>query len=70
MKINQYIWKTKSKEIISCDEKLKILNENLNEIESLCQSAMDDAILMGCDEEDFKSKVIELIKNSKFSFSK
>ena len=70
MKGNQYIWKTKSKEMISCDEKLKILNENLIEIESLCQSAMDDAILMGCDEEDFKSKVIEVIKNSKFSFSK
>ena len=70
MKGNQYIWKTKSKEIISCDEKLKILNENLIEIEILCQSAMDDAILMGCDEEDFKSKVIEVIKNSKFSFSK
>ncbi|MAJ02921.1 MAG: hypothetical protein CMP37_03305 [Rickettsiales bacterium] len=70
MKGDQYIWRTKSKEIISCDEKLKILNENLIEIEILCQSAMDDAILMGCDEEDFKSKVIEVIKNSKFSFSK
>ena len=70
MKGNKYIWKTKTKEIISCDEKLKILNENLVEIENLCQGAMDDAILMGCDEKDFKSKVIEVIKNSKFSFSK
>jgi DNA-directed RNA polymerase subunit H (RpoH/RPB5) len=70
MKGNKYIWKTKTKEIISCDEKLKILNENLIEIENLCQGAMDDAILMGCDEKDFKSKVIEVIKNSKFSFSK
>ena len=70
MKGNKYIWKTKTKEIISCDEKIKILNENLIEIENLCQGAMDDAILMGCDEKDFKSKVIEVIKNSKFSFSK
>ena len=70
MKVNKYIWKTKSNEIISCDEKLKILNENLTEIENIFQSSMDDAILMGCDENDFKSKVIELIKNSKFSFLK
>jgi len=70
MKFNKHIWKTKSKEIISCDEKLKILDENLIEIENIFQSAMDDAILMGCDENDFKSKVIKLIKNSKFSFSK
>ncbi|MDC3091166.1 hypothetical protein OA848_02135 [Rickettsiales bacterium] len=70
MKVNKYTWKTKSNEVISCDEKLKILNENLTEIENIFQSSMDDAILMGCDENDFKSKVIELIKNSKFSFLK
>ncbi len=70
MNNNKYIWRTKSNEIISCDEKIKILNENFVELENIFQSALDDAILMGCDEDDFKLKVKNVINDLKFSFKK
>ena len=70
MSKKNYTWIGKSNEIISCDEKLKVLNENFEELESNFQNFFDDAILMGCDEKDFKNKVLEMVQNSKFSFGK
>ena len=70
MSKSKYIWISKSNEIISCDEKLKVLNENFDELESNFQNFFDDAILMGCDENDFKKKVLEMVHKSKFSFEK
>ena len=35
---------------LACEEKEKVLNENLEEIRNLCQDALEDALLMGCDE--------------------
>ncbi len=61
-------WKDKKNKLISCDEKLKVLNENFDEIRNTTQNAYDDAILMGCNESDFKSKLITLIKELEFSY--
>ena len=44
-------WRDAAGAPISCDEKLKVLNENWREIAQLCQEAMEDAVLMGCSEE-------------------
>lgn len=44
------IWRQPDGELVSCEEKLKVLNENLEEIRQYCQDAFEDAILMGCDE--------------------
>ena len=35
---------------VSCREKIKVLNENLDEIREMAQDALEDAVLMGCDE--------------------
>jgi hypothetical protein len=35
---------------VSCREKIQVLNENLDEIRGMAQDALEDAILMGCDE--------------------
>ena len=69
-KINKFIWYSKDKMIISCDETNKVLNENHSEVQSLIQNAFDDAILMGCDEEDVKGKIINLVNNLEFSLGK
>ncbi len=55
-KSNQLLWYTKEKKVISCDETNKVLNENYIEISNIIQNSFDDAILMGCDENDFKKK--------------
>ena len=54
-------WRSPSGETIACVEKLKMLRENIDEIRSLCQDAIDDAVLMGCDEAQFRDAVIEAI---------
>ena len=68
-KINKFIWYSKDKKIISCDETNKVLNENHSEVQSLIQNAFDDAILMGCDEEDVKGKIINLVNNTVVNIS-
>jgi hypothetical protein len=48
-------WLTPDGEPVSCLEKIKVLNENLEEIRVLAQEALEDAVLMGADEEQFRS---------------
>jgi hypothetical protein len=44
------VWLTPEGEKVSCVEKIKVLNENLAELRALAQDALEDAVLMGCDE--------------------
>ena len=44
------VWRTPEGEPVSCVEKIKVLNENLTELKELAQEALEDAVLMGCDE--------------------
>ena len=44
------VWRQPDGSPVSCVEKIKVLNENLAEIEQMAQDALEDAILMGCDE--------------------
>ncbi len=55
------IWRSPKGEIIACVEKNKVLQENLEEIRQVCQDALEDAVLMGCDEQQFRSVLAELI---------
>jgi hypothetical protein len=43
-------WRQPDGSVVSCEEKLKVLDENLAEIRQICQDAFEDALLMGCDE--------------------
>jgi len=45
---------------VACVEKLKVLRENLEEIQQLCQEALEDAVLMECDERQFKQVLVNL----------
>ena len=56
------IWRSPSGEIVACIEKLKVLRENLEEIQQLCQDALEDAVLMGCDERQFKQVLDNLVQ--------
>ncbi|HUK10128.1 MAG TPA: hypothetical protein VLX09_19815 [Stellaceae bacterium] len=59
-KLELPVWLTPQGEKVSCIEKIKILNENLEEINAMAQEALEDAVLMGCDEHQFR-QVIEKI---------
>ena len=43
-------WRQPDGTPVSCMEKIKVLNENLGEIQQMAQDALEDAVLMGCDE--------------------
>lgn len=47
---------------VSCREKIKVLNENLDEIRELAQDALEDAILMGCDERQVRQVLHEMME--------
>lgn len=46
---------------LSCREKIKILNENLEEIREMAQDALEDGILMGCDEAQLREVLLALV---------
>ena len=42
-------------------DKIKVLNENLGELRDMAQDALEDAVLMGCDEAQFRRVVRALV---------
>jgi len=57
------VWRAPDGSPVSCLEKLKVLNENIAEIRALAQEALEDAVLMGCDERQVR-KVLHAVISS------
>ncbi len=57
------VWHTPQGEPVSCIEKIKVLNENLEEIRAMAQEALEDAVLMGCDEAQFRQVLHDLAES-------
>ena len=55
------VWRRPDGKPVSCLEKIKVLNQNIHEIEGLCADALEDGVLMGCDAEQIKAALHELI---------
>ncbi len=54
-------WLTPQGQPVSCREKIKVLNENLDEIRQMCQDALEDGILMDCDEAQLRATLHQLV---------
>jgi hypothetical protein len=54
-------WLTPEGEPVSCVEKIKVLNENLAELRELAQEALEDAVLMGCDERQLREVLANIV---------
>ena len=59
--LTETVWRTPEGEPVSCVEKIKVLNENLGELRDIAQDALEDAVLMGCDEAQFRRIVQALL---------
>ena len=46
---------------VACREKIKVLNENLEELREMAQDALEDGILMGCDEKQIRQVLHTLV---------
>lgn len=54
-------WQGTDGKPVSCLEKIKVLNQNLEEIRQLCADAVEDAVLMGCDPEQIRGVLRNLV---------
>ena len=60
------IWRSECGQAISCFEKIKALNENIDELSQIAQDALEDGLLMGCSEAQLRHafhKVIDRLSN-------
>jgi hypothetical protein len=55
------VWRTPEGGPVSCVEKIKVLNENLAELRDLAQAALEDAVLMGCDEAQVRAVLAGIV---------
>ena len=55
------IWRQPDGNPVSCVDKIKVLNENLTELHQMAQNALEDAILMGCDEGQIRAVLQQLM---------
>jgi hypothetical protein len=55
------LWRTPEGDPVSCVEKIKVLNENLVELRDLAQEALEDAVLMGCDETQVRAVLAGIV---------
>jgi hypothetical protein len=62
------IWHSPDGDVIACVEKNKVLQENLVEIRQICQDALDDAVLMGCDAEQLRAVLVEMVRQLEAAF--
>ena len=63
-------WLTPTGEPVSCVEKLKVLTENLAELRQMAQDALEDAILMGCDEAQTRRVLADLMAGLENPYAK
>jgi len=60
-KIELPVWRQPDGQPVSCVEKIKVLNENLAELQQMAQDALEDALLMGCDERQVREVLQRLM---------
>lgn len=56
------VWRDGQGKPISCVEKVKVLRENHQELRDMLQDCFEDALLMGCDEKQFRQILEALVE--------
>ena len=57
------VWKRPDGSVVACTEKIKVLQQNLDELRQMAQDAFEDALLMECDEAQVRAVFLELIQS-------
>ena len=57
------VWRRDDGSPVSCHEKIKVMNENLAEIRQMAQDAFEDALLMGCGEEQVREVFVAVMRD-------
>lgn len=54
-------WYSDKGEIVSCTEKVKVMEQNMTELFQTAQDAFEDALLMGCGEQQVRDYLQQLM---------
>lgn len=55
------IWVRDDKSIVSCTEKIKVMEENFDELKQMAQDALEDGLLMEVSEQQMRDALHQLI---------
>ena len=55
------IWRKPDGSVVSCHEKVKVLNENYAELQEALQDALDDALVLGCSQTQVRQAFQQLL---------
>jgi len=58
-------WHDASGARLTCVEKLRVLAENLSELQAMAQDALEDALVLGVDEGQIREALVSLVKDLK-----
>ncbi len=57
------LWQQSNGKLLSCNEKIKVMQQNIDELHQMLQDAYTDALIMNVDEKQFKQFLINLIQS-------
>ena len=63
-------WVRDDKSVVSCSEKIKVMNENFDELKQLSQDAIEDGLLMEVSENQIKAALHQMIDDLVNPYSK
>jgi len=52
------VWRSTDGQVLACIEKIRVLNDNLHELRELVQVALEDGVLIGCDEKQLRDAML------------
>jgi hypothetical protein len=61
LNLDTIVWRDAEGQVIACFEKNKVMRENFEEIRQMAQDAFEDAVLMGCDEQQVRQALADLM---------
>lgn len=64
------IWRQPGGAPMACEESIDVLRENLAEIHTICQEALEDAVLMDVSEAQFRDALVALVGELKNPYRK
>ena len=56
------VWHAPDGSVVACTEKIKVMTENLEELQQMAQDALEDAVLMGCDEHQVRAFLVQMMQ--------
>ena len=61
IKIKPTIWRRDDQSIVACTEKIKVMQENFDEIKQIAQDAFEDGLLMEVSESQLRVALHQLV---------